>query len=48
MPKKLDSDATSGAKLLKLFRKLMAEGKKHFLSDLARELIAHHRQLCVL
>lgn len=37
MPQKFDSDTTSNAKLLKLFRKLMAEGKKHYLSDLAKE-----------
>lgn len=37
MPKKFDSDSTSNTKLLKLFRKLMAEGKKHYLSDLAKE-----------
>lgn len=37
MPKKFDGDATNSAKLLKLFRKLMVEGKKHYLSDLARE-----------
>ncbi len=38
MAKKYDSDATSGAKLLKLYRKLTSERKKHFLSDLAKEL----------
>lgn len=37
MPKKFDSDTTSSAKLLKLFRKLMIEGKKHYLSDLAKD-----------
>lgn len=37
MPKKYDGDATNRNKLLKLFRKLMVEGKKHYLSDLAYE-----------
>lgn len=36
MPKKYDEDSTKNEKLLKLFRKLMAEGKKHYLSDLAK------------
>jgi len=35
-PKK--STLTSGNKLLKLFRKLISDSKKHFLSDLAEEL----------
>jgi hypothetical protein len=38
MPRKFDSDATPGDKLLRLFRRLLADGKRHFLSDLAAEL----------
>lgn len=38
MPKKYDSDATNGEKVLKLFRKLLAENRKHYLSDLAENL----------
>ncbi|MDR1085867.1 MAG: WYL domain-containing protein [Deltaproteobacteria bacterium] len=37
MPKKLDPDTTPGEKLLRLFRKLMLEGKRHFLVELASE-----------
>lgn len=36
MAKKFDEDSTSSEKLLKLFRKLMVEGKKHYLSELAK------------
>jgi len=35
MPVKLDVDATTGAKLLRLFQRLMADRRKHFQSDLA-------------
>lgn len=38
MPPKIDPDTTSGAKLLRMFRKLMLDGRKHFQSDLAEEL----------
>ncbi len=38
MPKKYDSDATHGEKVLKLFRKLLSENRKHYLSDLAVNL----------
>ncbi len=38
MPTKKDADATAGVKLLKLFRKLMIDGRKHFQADLAKEL----------
>ena len=37
MPKKYDGDATNRNKLLKLFCKLMVEGKKHYLSELSLE-----------
>ncbi len=37
MPPKLD-DATPGVKLLRLFRKLMLDGRRHFQTDLAEEL----------
>lgn len=37
MTKKIDSDSTSRAKVLKLYRKLLAESKEHYLSDLAIE-----------
>lgn len=37
MPSKYDQDSTSGVKLLRLFRKLLAEGKRHYQSDLAAE-----------
>ncbi len=37
MPKKLD-DATAGAKLLKLFFRLLADNKKHYQTDLAKFL----------
>ena len=37
MPQKKDQDATPGIKLLRMFRKLMLDGRRHFQSDLARE-----------
>jgi hypothetical protein len=38
MPHKRDQDSTSGVKLLRLFRKLMLDGRKHFQTDLAEYL----------
>ena len=38
MPPKIDPDATYGMKLLRLFRKLMLDGRHHFQTDLAEEL----------
>ncbi len=38
MPIKKDVDASAGEKLLRLFRKLMLDGRKHFQLDLAEEL----------
>lgn len=38
MPIKRDKDSTAGAKLLRLFRKLMLNGGRHFQSDLAEWL----------
>lgn len=38
MPKKLDPDTTPGVKLLRMFRKLMTGGRKHFQLDLAEDL----------
>ncbi len=35
MMQKLDSDSTTGAKLLRLFQKLMLDGRKHYQADLA-------------
>lgn len=35
MPVKRDMDATTGAKLLKLFQRLMLDGRRHFQTDLA-------------
>lgn len=35
MPNKRNMDATTGAKLLKLFQRLMFDGRRHFQSDLA-------------
>lgn len=37
MPPKSDPDATAGIKLLRLFRKLMLDGHRHFQRDLAEE-----------
>ncbi len=37
MPSKINSDATAGEKLLRLFRKLMVDGRKHFQASLAEE-----------
>lgn len=38
MPKAINPDNSPGAKLLRLFIKLMLEGKRHYQSDLATEL----------
>ncbi len=38
MPSKIAPDAPPGVKLLRLFRKLMLDGKRHFQTDLAEEL----------
>lgn len=38
MPSKLDQDATYGAKLLKLFRRLMLDGRRHYQVDLSEWL----------
>lgn len=38
MPQKIDPDSTAGVKVLRMFRKLLAESKRHFQSDLAKEL----------
>ena len=38
MPRKIDVDATTGNKLLRLFRKLMLSHGRHYMTDLAREL----------
>lgn len=38
MPPKKDPDATPGVKLLRMFRKLMLDGRKHFQTDLAEEM----------
>lgn len=38
MPSKLDPDARTGDKLLRLFRKLLFDNRRHFQQDLAREL----------
>ncbi len=37
MPKKMD-DATSGAKLLAMYTRLMTSGRKHFQVDLAEQM----------
>ena len=37
MPAKHDQDTTPGVRLLRLFRKLMLDGRKHFQLDLAQE-----------
>jgi hypothetical protein len=37
MPPKMDQDTTPGVRLLRLFRKLMLDGRKHFQLDLADE-----------
>lgn len=37
MPPKKDQDTTPGIKLLRMFRKLMLDGRRHFQSDLAEE-----------
>lgn len=39
MPQKIDSDATPGIKLLRLFRKLLLDGRRHYQQDLAEELL---------
>jgi len=38
MPPKKDPDATPGVKLLRMFRKLMLDGRYHFQIELAKEL----------
>ena len=38
MMQKLDSDSSTGTKLLRLFQKLMLDGRKHFLKDLGEYL----------
>lgn len=38
MPSKLDQDTTYGAKLLKLFRRLMLDGRRHYQVELAEWL----------
>lgn len=38
MPPKKNPDATSGIKLLRMFRKLMLDGRQHFQGDLSEEL----------
>ena len=37
MPSKMDQDTTPGIKLLRLFRKLMLDGRRHFQAELAQE-----------
>ena len=37
MPAKYDQDSTPGVKLLRLFRKFLVDGRRHFQSDLAAE-----------
>ena len=37
MPPKKDQDTPAGIKLLRLFRKLMLDGRRHFQADLAEE-----------
>ncbi|MBQ7606991.1 MAG: WYL domain-containing protein [Desulfovibrionaceae bacterium] len=37
MPKKIDPDSSPGTKLLRIFRKLFVDGKRHFQTDLATE-----------
>lgn len=37
MPPKKDQDSTPGIKLLRMFRKLMLDGRRHFQTDLAEE-----------
>lgn len=37
MGQKIDQDATHGIKLLRIFRKLLLNGRRHYQSDLARE-----------
>lgn len=38
MPPKIDPDTTPGVKLLRLFRKLLLDRRRHYQSDLAEEL----------
>lgn len=38
MPPKLDPDTTPGVKLLRLFRKLLLDSRRHYQNDLAEEL----------
>ena len=37
MPPKIDPDATPGIKLLRIFQKLMLDGRRHYQTDLAEE-----------
>ncbi|MDR0339519.1 MAG: hypothetical protein LBH65_04510, partial [Desulfovibrio sp.] len=37
MPSKHDQDTTPGVRLLRMFRKLMLDGRRHFQLDLAAE-----------
>jgi predicted DNA-binding transcriptional regulator YafY len=37
MPYKMDQDASHGVKLLRMFRKLMLDGRRHFQTELAEE-----------
>lgn len=39
MPAKYDPDTSPGVKLLKIFRKLLLDGRKHFQTDLANEFL---------
>ncbi len=38
MQPKIDPDATPGVKLIRLFRKLLVDGRRHYQTDLAKEL----------
>ena len=38
MPRKIDPDSTPGVKLLRMFQKLMLDGRRHFQTDLAEWL----------
>ena len=48
MPKKIDESATTGNKLLRLFRKLMVSHGRHYMTDLARELKCSPQTVCRL
>ena len=47
MPSKLDPDARTGDKLLRLFRKLLFDNRRHFQQDLAPNSTARPRQSSV-